>query len=303
MSQQPPHIDGLGRLSLLAPILLILDLNFARVTFLNKSHTQTIKINGNKNGKVFLVGAGPGDPDLLTLKAHRVIQTADIIFYDRLISPAIQDLFPAHAALAYVGKARGAHSVPQDELQALLIAAARQGRNVCRLKGGDPFVFGRGGEEMAALMTAGIDVEIVPGITAALGCAAYAGIPLTHRDVSQAVTLVTACGADGLNVDWQALAGLGHTIVFYMGLAECSTIRSSLVAAGKPGQTPVALIERGTTEEQRTICGTLDQLASLPGWYQVQSPALIIVGEVAAFANDFHWFGRILPTAAQELSA
>lgn len=255
------------------------------------------------SGTVSLVGAGPGDPDLLTVKALRLIQSADCVFYDRLVGEEILKLIPSSTEAIYVGKAKSNHAIPQDQLQDALVRAAQEGKSVCRLKGGDPFVFGRGGEEVIALKNAGIQFQIVPGITAATGCGAYSGIPLTHRGVSQAVTMITAHAASDLTINWSALASMKHTLVFYMGLGECTNIQGELLRHHMSRRTPVAIIEQGTTNNQRTICGTLDQLALLPHWYQIQSPALIIVGEVAAFATEFQWFGQVLPGLNMELTA
>lgn len=244
-------------------------------------------------GKVWLVGAGPGDPDLLTVKALRSIQQADVILYDNLVSEAIRALFPSKTPAFYVGKKKNSHSVPQDELNRLLVEKASEGLSVCRLKGGDAFVFGRGGEEMLELKKAGIEVELVPGITAAAGCSSYAGIPLTHRGVSQGCTFVTAHAEKELGLNWASLAHLNHTLVFYMGLSKAGMISSELIAAGQAANTPVALIENGCCPQQRVIVGELDQLAELIGREQVQSPALIVVGEVVNLADQLSWFAGV----------
>lgn len=236
-------------------------------------------------GKVVLVGAGPGDPELLTVKALRAIQAADLILFDHLVSDAIRALFPATVPAFYVGKKKGAHSIAQRDLHTLMIKHARQGKVVCRLKGGDPFVFGRGGEEVLALNAAGIAAEVVPGITAASGCATYAGIPLTHRGLAQGCTFVTAQGESQLNTDWQALAKLEHTIVFYMGVSKAPIIAARLLAAGLSAQTPVGVIENGCRATQRTLTGTLAGLAELVQQHDVKSPALIVVGKVVALAG------------------
>ncbi|TQV84696.1 uroporphyrinogen-III C-methyltransferase [Exilibacterium tricleocarpae] len=254
-------------------------------------------------GRVALVGAGPGDPELLTVKALRCIQMADLILFDRLVSAEIRALFPPRTRALYVGKAKGCHSVPQDRLNRLLIAKALRGFNVCRLKGGDAFVFGRGGEEMLALRQAGIAVEVVPGITAASGCTSYAGIPLTHRGVSQGCTLVTAHGEKALSVNWTSLAQAGHTLVFYMGLSKAGLISTQLRNAGMSAQVPVALIENGCRAGQRVVRGRLDELASLVQREAVRSPALIVVGDVVALADQLHWFGQCEPDGGELFSA
>lgn len=241
-------------------------------------------------GQVWLVGAGPGDPDLLTLKALRAIESADVILYDKLVSKEIRALFPRKTPAFYVGKEKGRHSVPQDELNQLLVAQASQGLKVCRLKGGDAFVFGRGGEEMLVLQRAGIAVEVVPGITAASGCSTYAGIPLTHRGLSQGCTLVTAHAEKRLDVDWHALARLDHTLVFYMGLSRAGLISERLCGAGLDGDTPVALIENGCCPQQRVVRGRLADLATLVAAEQVAAPALIVVGRVVDLAQSLSWY-------------
>jgi len=249
-------------------------------------------------GRVALVGAGPGDPDLLTVKALREIQQADFIMYDRLVSEDIRALFPAGVPAMYVGKAKSNHSVPQEQLNQLLVEKAQQGLNVCRVKGGDSFVFGRGGEEMIELKQAGIDVCLVPGITAAAGATSYSGIPLTHRGVSQGCTFVTAHGkpVEGgepeLDVCWKSLAGLKHTLVFYMGLSRAGMISRELTHAGLSASTPVALIEKGCCKDQRLVRGQLHELVELVEREQVQSPALIVVGEVVNLADQLDWFAQ-----------
>ena len=240
-----------------------------------------------------LVGAGPGDPDLLTVRALRLLQDADVIVYDRLVPAAILDRARRDAERIYVGKAAGAHHLPQQEINALLVRLAQAGKRVVRLKGGDPFIFGRGGEELEALAAARVRFEVVPGITAASGCAAYAGIPLTHRDHAQAVTFVTGHGkgeVDGL--DWATLARRGQTLVFYMGLGGLERILAQLRAHGAEPDLPAAVIERGTTIEQRTVTGTLVTLAERVRQADVQSPALLIVGSVAALASELGWFSE-----------
>jgi len=238
-------------------------------------------------GVVHLVGAGPGDPELLTLKALRALQDADIVIHDRLAPPAVLDRARRDARRIYVGKRRGEHSVPQEQIAALMIAEAKAGHRVVRLKGGDPFVFGRGGEELEAVRAAGIEVVVVPGITAALGCAAAAGIPLTHRDQAQAVSFVTAeTRPGGAGPDWTALATPNHTLAVYMGVAGAAAVQAGLIQAGRAPDTPVAVIENGSRPDQRVVTGRLDDLARLVAREKVVSPALLIVGEVAAWARS-----------------
>ncbi|WOX52745.1 siroheme synthase CysG [Aeromonas sp. CD] len=242
-------------------------------------------------GEVVLVGAGPGDPGLLTLHALRQMQQADVVVYDRLVSDEVMALVRRDAKCIFVGKQAGNHCVPQEGINQLLLEEAKKGQRVVRLKGGDPFIFGRGGEELETLVGSGIGFQVVPGITAASGCAAYAGIPLTHRDHAQSVRFVTAHGKGGAqDLDWPLLAKDKQTLVFYMGLSSCATIREQLLTHGKAGDTPVALIERGTQPSQRVIRGTLDQLPELA--VGVESPALIMVGSVVTLADQLAWFGQ-----------
>ncbi|MFQ1658431.1 siroheme synthase CysG [Aeromonas veronii] len=242
-------------------------------------------------GEVVLVGAGPGDPGLLTLHALRQMQQADVVVYDRLVSDEVMALVRRDAKRIFVGKQAGNHCVPQEGINQLLLEEAKKGLRVVRLKGGDPFIFGRGGEELETLVGSGIGFQVVPGITAASGCAAYAGIPLTHRDHAQSVRFVTAHGKGGArDLDWPLLAKDKQTLVFYMGLSSCATIREQLLAHGKASNTPVALIERGTQPCQRVIRGTLDELPALA--VGVESPALIMVGSVVTLADRLAWFGE-----------
>jgi len=251
-------------------------------------------------GFVSLVGAGPGDPELLTLRALRTLQGADVVLHDRLVSPAVLELARRDAQRVDVGKLTGGdHAAAQDAINARLVELASEGLRVVRLKGGDPFIFGRGAEELDALRAHGIPFEIVPGITAALGCAAYAGVPLTRRTVAQQVTLVTAhCERSMDRLDWPLLAQARHTAVFYMGVGHAQLIEERLLAGGRDGATPVAIIERGTTAEQRVVHTALRGLADTVRERRVRAPALIIVGEVAAADAAFAWFGPSADTAA-----
>lgn len=233
-----------------------------------------------RSGKVWLVGAGPGDAELLTLKALRTISSADIIFYDYLVSADIRALFPKNVPAHYVGKAKNQHSIAQCDLNQLLVKQAQLGLTVCRIKGGDPFVFGRGSEELLELRSAGIEAEVIPGITSASGCSTYADIPLTHRGLSQGCTFVTGHAEKSLDVNWIALAQLNHTLVFYMGLTRADEIADKLLVGGLAADTPVAIIENGCRKNQRDIISTLRDFPGAVIREQVQSPALIIVGEV-----------------------
>jgi uroporphyrin-III C-methyltransferase / precorrin-2 dehydrogenase / sirohydrochlorin ferrochelatase len=251
-------------------------------------------------GEVTLVGAGPGDPDLLTLKALRALQDADVILYDRLVSPGVLDLARRDAERICVGKAAGQQGATQGEINALLIEHAQRGRRVVRLKGGDPFMFGRGGEELEALAAARIAFAVIPGITAAAGCAAYAGIPLTHRDHAHSVSFVTGhADRDGKEPDWRALAAPGTTAVFYMGLARLPDIVSKLRAHGAAADLPAALIAQGTLPEQRVVAATLSSLGEAAAAARIESPALLIVGQVVALHQTLAWRDAV---AAAELS-
>ncbi len=257
-------------------------------------------------GSVALVGAGPGDPGLLTLRALRLLNEADVILHDRLVSREVLAMARRDAEFVEVGKQAGEHHTTQERVHALLLEHARAGRRVVRLKGGDCFVFGRGGEELEALRAAGIAYEVVPGITAALACGAYAGIPLTHREHAQSLRLVTAHCRDSTDtLDWQALAADRQTLAVYMGVAGLDRLRERLIAHGKSPATPFALVENGSRPEQRVIVGVLADLPETARLHHVASPALLILGEVAALATTLHWFGRapIGMPAAQALAA
>ncbi len=243
-------------------------------------------------GEVFVVGAGPGDPELLTLKALQCMQQADVIVYDYLVSEPILALVRRDAELICVGKKAGAHSVQQEQTNQLLVDLALAGKKVCRLKGGDPFIFGRGAEEIEALLPHAIKFQVVPGITAAAGCAAYAGIPLTHRDHAQTVQIVTGhCQKDGKEPDWHSLSRPQQTLVIYMGLMKSAHIQQQLLQAGRAASTPVAILENGTRPEQRVVTGTLAELAELISQHQIQSPALLVIGEVVSLQQQLAWYG------------
>ena len=242
-------------------------------------------------GIVYLVGAGPGNPELLTIRAANVIARADVIVYDRLVAREIVALGRPGAQRIYVGKARSNHTLPQHEINALLVRLAQDGKHVVRLKGGDPFVFGRGGEEIEALVAHDIPFEVVPGITAATGIAAYAGIPLTHRDCAHAVTFVTGHLKDGtMNLDWPALARPGQTVVIYMGLLGLPILCRELVAHGLPPTTPAAIVQQGTTAQQRVVVATLADLPGRAFDARLAPPMLIIVGEVVKLRDKLGWF-------------
>jgi uroporphyrin-III C-methyltransferase/precorrin-2 dehydrogenase/sirohydrochlorin ferrochelatase len=249
-------------------------------------------------GTVVLVGAGPGDPGLLTLRALRALRAlneADVILHDALISAPILDLARRDAERIAVGKRGGALHTPQATIHALLLEHARAGKRVVRLKGGDPFVFGRGGEELAFLREHGIAYEVVPGITAALACAAYSGIPLTHRDHAQSVRLVTAhCQQSFNTLDWSDLARERQTLAIYMGVSQLDELTLQLLAHGRAANTPFALIENGSLPQQRTLTGTLGVLPTLAARHAISAPALLVLGEVAAQAEAAHWYGELL---------
>lgn len=245
-------------------------------------------------GEVFLVGAGPGDPELLTLKAWRILQSAEVVLYDRLVSQPILDMVPDSAEMMHVGKQRSNHSVPQEEINQRLVALAKAGKRVVRLKGGDPFIFGRGGEEIETLAEAGVRFQVVPGITAASGCAAYAGIPLTHRDHAQSVRFVTGhLKNDTCDLPWTDFVQSHQTLVFYMGLVGLPIIVRELTAHGmRPGM-PVALVSRGTTPEQEVVCGTLEDIVSRVEKRDVPAPTLVIIGDVVSLRERLDWMAAV----------
>lgn len=242
------------------------------------------------SGKVFLVGAGPGDPELLTIKAYKLLQSADVVLYDSLISDDILAMIGPKVKRIHVGKRAHCHIASQSQINSQLVEHAQKGLRVVRLKGGDPFIFGRGGEELQELAKYQIPYEVVPGITAASGCASYAGIPLTHRDFAQSVRLVTAHQKEDETIDWKSLAAEKQTLVFYMGLLRNKVISDSLVANGLSSKTPVAVIENGTRNDQRVFVGQIGRLTELVEKNEIQMPALILVGEVVSLSKQLAWF-------------
>ncbi len=249
-------------------------------------------------GEVYLVGAGPGDPDLLTFRALRLMQQADVVVYDRLVAPGVLELVRRDAERIYAGKERDNHAIPQEGINQLLVRLAKAGKRVVRLKGGDPFIFGRGGEEIETLMAEGIEFQVVPGITAAAGCASYAGIPLTHRDYSQSVVFATGHLQDGtVNLNWRALAQPNQTVVFYMGLHTVEILCRELIAHGLAETTPAAMVEQGTTRNQHVYVGTLQSLPDIVKRGNIHPPTLIIVGEVVRLHEKLAWF---MPTAGND---
>lgn len=251
-----------------------------------KSETQ-------ENGRVFIVGAGPGDPELLTLRAARLLEGAEAVVYDRLISDQVLSLCPPHCRRIYAGKSAGRHTLTQEEINHLLVELAREGLQTVRLKGGDPFVFGRGGEEALALAEAGVPFEIVPGVSSAVAGPAYAGIPVTHRGLAASVTFVTAHedpAKPDRQVDYEALARINGTLVFLMGARSIGRITHALIEAGMAADTPVAIVENATTERQRTIRCSLENAPIFAEREEISPPAIVVVGEVAALSDELAWF-------------
>jgi uroporphyrinogen III methyltransferase/synthase len=247
-----------------------------------------------RRGLVSLVGAGPGDPGLLTLRGRRRLKRADVVVYDRLVDPRLLDLAPPRALRIFAGKAASAHALPQEQINALLIVHARHGRRVVRLKGGDPFVFGRGGEEAAALAAAGIPFEVVPGVSSAIAVPAYAGIPLTHRGLSSSFAVVTGHedqGKGGSSLEWGRLATAVDTLVVLMGAKSLPRIAGELIAHGRPPDTPVALVRWGTTDAQETATATLEEIAAEAPGTALEAPVVAVIGEVVALREHIGWFG------------
>ncbi|BDX05236.1 siroheme synthase CysG [Planctobacterium marinum] len=272
----------------------------AETPFLEKL-ASAAKDDDFSKGQVYLIGAGPGDPELLTFRALRLMQKADVVIFDRLVSPQILDLVRRDAEKIYVGKAMSNHTIPQEQISALLVEKAQQGQRVVRLKGGDPFIFGRGGEELETLVESGIEFQVVPGITAANGAASYAGIPLTHRDHAQSVVFATGHLKDNtINLNWSGLAQPNQTIVFYMGLTGLAIICQKLQEHGLASDTPIALIQQATLQNQQVVTGTLQTILSNPDVATLKPPTLIIVGTVVSMQQQFDWFGNTIEAENQD---
>lgn len=281
---------------------LVLAGDEARAQTLMEQQADTFVAKGPSDvGEVYLVGGGPGDPDLLTFRALRLMQRADVVVYDRLIGSAIMELVRPNAERVYVGKKRNDHALPQEEISKLLVRLAREGKRVLRLKGGDPFIFGRGGEEIELLASEGIPFQIVPGITAASGCASYAGIPLTHRDHAQACVFVTGHTKTGrLSAEWVSLLQPGQTVVIYMGLAYLGDLTSDFIAHGADPTLPVAIVENGTRPNQKVASGTLSTIAAVASSEGITGPALIIIGSVVTLRDRLAWYN---PPSAGDAAA
>ncbi|MDE0926667.1 MAG: siroheme synthase CysG [Methylophilaceae bacterium] len=258
-------------------------------TFLKESLQQAD--NNMQQGEVYLVGGGPGDPDLLTFRALRLMQQCDVCVYDKLVSPEVMELVRRDAELIYVGKARDQHTMPQEQINELLASLALEGKRVLRLKGGDPFIFGRGGEEIDTLMQHGVPFQVVPGITAASGVSSYAGIPLTHRDYAQACLFITGHLKDGaVDLDWDAMMRPNQTLVIYMGLVSLDTICQQLIKNGMSADMPIAIVQQGTTPRQRVVVGTLLDMPDKVKLAQLKAPCLTIIGEVVRLREKLNWF-------------
>ena len=256
-------------------------------------------------GFVSLVGAGPGDADLLTIKALRLLKTADVVVYDRLVSADILELIPAGVSRISVAKSPGKHCVPQDQINEIIVNLAKSGRHIVRLKGGDPYMFGRGGEEVLALKQHNIAFEVVPGITAAAGCSAYSGIPLTHRGMSRRVQFITAHfnNDEPVDLNWHSIADPDSTLVIYMGLANLPFVIRSLIEAGLPASTPAAGVQNGTTDAQQRVIAPLDQLNDAVHAREMKAPVMIIIGEVVSLAEELDWFQHALEETVYEQHA
>ncbi|EMP55489.1 siroheme synthase [Marinobacter santoriniensis NKSG1] len=286
MTERPASVSGPGVAARPGPVR-------------NRTNPVTRNPN-NSEGEVALVGAGPGDPELLTLKAWRLITSAEVVLYDRLVSPAILALIPDTAEKVHVGKQRSNHTLPQEQINQRLVDLARQGKKVVRLKGGDPFIFGRGGEEIETLAAAGVRFQVVPGITAASGCAAYAGIPLTHRDYAQSVRFITGhLKNDTCDLPWTDFVQNNQTLVFYMGLVGLPVIARQLVRHGMSPDMPVALISKGTTPEQHVVTATLDTIVARVDAEHIRPPTLIVIGEVVNLRAKLDWVGGLPGGAPQ----